>query len=199
MKVAIGARVMEVRALFADLFNDMTLVTEAPPFDLLLEDEQEFSAGTLHFKTLFTPGHTPACVSYWIGDAAFVGDLVMMPDLGSGRCDFPGADPEAMYESIGVCLFALPDTTRLFVGHDYPPETRDMDCETSVLEIKRKNRMINADTEYETFLARRRERDRELAFPELMWASVQVNLNAGQLPKPEANGISYLRIPISKA
>jgi glyoxylase-like metal-dependent hydrolase (beta-lactamase superfamily II) len=197
-KVGIGARITLVQKTFQKAYNlPDTFRTDGSQFDLLLEDNQVVSAGSLDMKTLFTPGHTPACVSYLIGDAVFTGDLIFMPDYGTGRCDFPAGSAEDMYNSIVERIYTLPDNTRVFTGHDYVPGGRQVLYESTVGEQKTSNIMLRAGIPKETFVSRRKSRDATLAAPVLLFPSVQVNIAAGELPEPESNGLSYLKIPVN--
>lgn len=199
LEVAIGERIREVQAVFKGVFNlgeDFAL--DGSQFDRLLADGEVFEAGALRVQVIATPGHTPACVSYLIGDALFTGDALFMPDAGTGRCDFPAGSAPALYESIAHRVYALPDATRVFVGHDYQPNGRAVAFETTIGEEKRANIHLNAGTERDAFVALRTERDRTLAAPRLLLPSVQVNINAGKMPAPEGNGVSYLKIPLRR-
>lgn len=196
--VAIGARINEVQRIFKDYFDlGNSFKTDGSQFDLLLSDDKVYDAGSLKFKVLYTPGHTPACASYVFEDAVFTGDTLFMPDLGVGRCDFPGGSAETIFESVTKKLYALPDATRVFVGHDYPPAGREMRFESTIGEEKRSNAQLSATTSKEVFIRFRTERDKTLSAPKLLLPSVQVNINAGRLPDPRANGRSYLSIPVS--
>jgi len=145
-----------------------------------------------------TPGHTPACVSYLIGDSVFIGDTLFMPDYGCARCDFPGGSAEELYESVITRLYSLPDETRLFVCHDYLPESRSTySWETTIGEQKKNNIWLNQNTKKEEFIKRRKLRDDQLAPPKLIAPSLQFNLRSGKLPTPESNGLSYLKFPIN--
>jgi glyoxylase-like metal-dependent hydrolase (beta-lactamase superfamily II) len=153
--------------------------------------------GQMRGEVLHTPGHTPACLTYVIGDAAFVGDTLFMPDFGTARCDFPGGSAETLWESIQKIL-SLPDDTRVFVGHDYKAEGRDQYAwETTVGAQKALNRHVGAGKSREDFVAMRQARDATLAMPRLIIPSLQVNMRAGQMPEPDDNGISYLRVPVN--
>ena len=196
-KVAIGAKITSVQELFKKIYNfDDHYKTDGSQFDLLLEDGQEIKAGSLTIKSIATPGHTPACVSYLIGDAVFTGDALFMPDFGTGRCDFPAGSAEELYHSIHEKLYALPDETRVFVGHDYQPDGREVKWESTIKEEKMYNIQLNAVTTKEQFVNFRKNRDAQLAAPTLLLPSIQINVFGGVLPKPEANGVSYLKIPI---
>src|SRR5690606_10368362 len=163
----------------------------------LLEEGAHYQAGTIPFEVLYTPGHTPACATIKIDDAIFTGDALFMPDMGTGRCDFPGGSATDLYESVHEKLYKLPDETRVFVGHDYQPGGRELAYETTIGEQKAKNVRLSEATTREEFVAGREARDRTLAAPKLLFQSVQVNVDAGRLPQPHDNQIRYLRIPIN--
>ena len=196
-KVAIGARITDVQKVFKNVFNlDPAFKTDGSQFDLLL-DEGIFKAGALTIETMYTPGHTPACASYVIGDdAVFTGDALFMPDYGTGRCDFPAGSAEDLYTSVHEKLYKLLDHLRVFVGHDYRPNDRPLAFETTVGEQKRTNIHLKADTTKEQFVQFRNSRDKSLPVPKLLLPSVQVNIDGGSLPKAEENGSRYLKIPI---
>jgi glyoxylase-like metal-dependent hydrolase (beta-lactamase superfamily II) len=197
-KVGIGARIQVVQAKFKKLFNlPDSFATDGSQFDLLLADGQALEAGTITVNTLFTPGHTPACVTYQVEDAIFTGDLLFMPDYGTGRCDFPSGSARDMFRSIVERIYTLPAETRVFVGHDYLPGGREALWESTVGEEKCCNVMLRDGVPLETFVAKRESRDRALAAPVLLLQSVQVNIDAGRLPAPEPNGISYLKVPVN--
>lgn len=197
IKVAIGERITEVQKTFKTIFNlEPEFDTSGKAFDLLLKEGQTFEVGSLKFKVLFTPGHTPACASYMIEDALFSGDALFMPDSGTGRCDFPAGSAETLYESITQNIYTLPDNIRIFVGHDYQPEGRDLKFETTVKEEKERNIQLKATTAKSEYVEFRKRRDATLAAPRLLFPSIQVNINAGHLPTPEANGVSYLKSPL---
>lgn len=192
---AIGAHITEVQAVFAGAYNLKELPVDGSQWDRLLADGQVLDAGSLKVEALHTPGHTPACVTYRIGDAVFVGDTLFMPDYGTGRCDFPKGSAEAMYDSIGR-LYKLPDATRVFVGHDYQPDGREVQWETTIGASKASNIQLSASTSRESYVAFRKERDKTLGPPALILQSLQVNIAAGVLPEPEDNGRRYLRMPL---
>ncbi len=196
-RTVIGARITEVQGRFADIFN---LKDEVPAdgsqFDRLVEDGDRLELGNLDIAVLHTPGHTPACVSYLVGDALFVGDTIFMPDYGTARCDFPGGDPGTLFRSIRR-LLALPPETRLFVGHDYAPGGRDTAWETTVGEQRAGNIHVGDGIGEADFVAMRTARDARLALPELILPAIQVNIRAGHLPPPEKNGRRYLKIPLN--
>lgn len=197
IKVAISERITEVQKVFQPLYNFTEQDLAGKSFDVLMKDGQEFSAGSLRIKPFATPGHTPACMSLLIGDALFSGDSLFMPDSGSGRCDFPGGSADSLYHSVTEKIFSLPDSTRIFVGHDYQPQGRALMFETTVGEQKDKNIHLKNGTSLKDFVEFRMKRDATLAAPKLLLPSLQVNINAGRLPKAEANGTSYLKIPLS--
>lgn len=196
--IAIGAQITDVQAIFARIFNvDRSFATDGSQFDRLFQDGDEFYIGDIRARALHTPGHTPACLTYVIGDAAFVGDTLFMPDYGTARTDFPGGDATALYRSIQRIL-ALPDETRLFMCHDYlAPDRSAYQWESTVADERENNIHIGAGTAEEDFVAMRNARDRTLGMPTLLLPAVQVNMRAGHLPRPEDNGTSYLKIPIN--
>ncbi|WP_295904871.1 MBL fold metallo-hydrolase [uncultured Bdellovibrio sp.] len=198
IKIAIGERITEVQKTFKTVFNLSDVNTNGTDFDLLLKENEILEAGSLKIKTLFTPGHTPACASYLIEDALFTGDAIFMPDSGTGRCDFPQGSAEALYNSVTEKIYSLPEKTRLFVGHDYQPNDRELRFQTSVQEQKEKNIQLNATVKKAEFVRFRQERDATLSAPKLLYPSLQVNIRAGHLPAPENNGVSYLKLPLRK-
>jgi glyoxylase-like metal-dependent hydrolase (beta-lactamase superfamily II) len=196
-KIGVGERITEVQEVFKDVFDlPEDFPTDGRQFDLLLSEDEELEAGSLSIKTIFTPGHTPACATYQVEDAVFTGDAMFMPDMGTGRCDFPGGSAEDMYDSIHK-LYELPVDTRVFVGHDYQPGGREVAWETTIGEQKRDNIQIPADRSKEEFVKFRSERDATLDAPQLLFQSVQVNVDAGKLPDPSKNEVRYLRIPVN--
>lgn len=192
--MAIGAHVVDVQALWKDIYNLPGLKTDGSQWDRLFEHGDTFRIGSLEASVIYSPGHTLASVTYLIGDAAFVHDTLFMPDSGTARADFPGASPEQLWDSIQAIL-ALPETTRLFTGHDYMPGGREARWESTPAEQLRCNPHIR-DMDRERFLDLRRGRDATLPIPKLMLTALQVNIEGGRLPAPEANGRSYLKIPI---
>jgi glyoxylase-like metal-dependent hydrolase (beta-lactamase superfamily II) len=192
-KVAIGKNITLVQDVFGPVFNRKDLSPDA--FDALLEDGEVLKAGSLAVRTIATPGHTPACVTFHIGDAIFTGDALFMPDFGTGRCDFPKGSADKLYESIQK-LYALPDSTRVFVGHDYQPGGRELAYETTIGESKASNKQLTAETSREDFVKFRTERDAVLRPPRLIFQSIQANVDAGRLPAPDDNGMTYLKLPI---
>jgi glyoxylase-like metal-dependent hydrolase (beta-lactamase superfamily II) len=195
-KIVIGEHVSEVRRAFAPLFG--LDLREGDDFDRLVKDGETFKVGALDVEVMFTPGHTPACVSYKIGDAVFVGDTLFMPDYGTARADFPGGDARTLYRSIKR-LLSLPGETRLFLCHDYKAPGRDVyTWETTVAAQRAHNVHIGNSVSEDAFVAMRTARDKTLQMPVLILPSIQVNVRAGKLPEPEANGVSYLKIPLNK-
>ncbi|MBF2052447.1 MAG: MBL fold metallo-hydrolase [Candidatus Sericytochromatia bacterium] len=196
VKIGIGENIKTVQEVFKGLFNYKGLDTDGSQFDHLFADGERFSAGSLNFEAINTPGHTPACISYLIEDAVFTGDALFIEDYGTGRCDFPGGSADDSYTSIHDKLYGLPDATRVFVGHDYQPGGRELRYETTIGKSKHENIYLKADTSRDDFVSMRTERDKGLAAPKLLLPSVQVNINAGKLPPADDNGVSYLKIPI---
>lgn len=196
-QTGIGAHITTVQKTFAALFHvEASFATDGRQFDQLFQDGETFSIGNLPVTVLHTPGHTPACLTYLIGDAAFVGDTLFMPDYGTARCDFPGGDARQLYRSIRRIL-ALPAATRLFLCHDYKAEGRsEYRWETTVAEQQRSNIHVHDGISEEEFVRMRTTRDAGLAMPRLILPSVQINMRAGNLPPAEENGVSYLKIPI---
>jgi glyoxylase-like metal-dependent hydrolase (beta-lactamase superfamily II) len=198
-KIGIGANITVVQDTFGKVFNEGTeFQRDGSQFDALFKDGDSFHIGQMRADVLHTPGHTPACLTYVIGDAAFVGDTLFMPDFGTARCDFPGGSAEDLYASIQKIL-SLPDETRIFVGHDYKAPGRDeFAWETTVGEQKALNVHIGAGRPMEDFVTMRQERDAKLGMPRLILPSLQTNMRAGHLPAPEDNGTSYFKVPINK-
>jgi glyoxylase-like metal-dependent hydrolase (beta-lactamase superfamily II) len=196
---AIGAKVTAVQDVFKGIFNIEELSVDGSQFDHLFSDGDTFKAGNIDARVMATPGHTPACVTYIIGDSAFVGDTLFMPDFGTARTDFPGGSAEQLYASIQKIL-ALPDDTRLFMCHDYKAPGRDVFAwETSVEEQRENNVHINKDVSEADFVLMREGRDSQLGMPKLLLPSIQVNIRAGEMPTAEDNGIRYLKIPLDTA
>lgn len=196
-KVGIGARIRDVQKVFRDVFDLPTLAVDGRQFDQLFEDGETFRAGTLIFEVIATPGHTPACVTYEIEDAIFTGDALFVEDSGTGRCDFPAGSADALYTSVHDKLYALADTTRVFVGHDYQPNGRALRYETTIGKAKEGNHQLRASTTREAYVKMREARDATLTAPRLLYPSVQINVDAGLLPEPHANGRRYLRVPLN--
>ena len=197
-QLGIGEHIKTVQETFGKAFNEGTeFQRDGSQFDHLFADGDTFSIGELQAQVLHTPGHTPACLTYVIGDAAFVGDTLFMPDYGTARCDFPGGDARTLYRSIQK-VFALPDQTRLFMCHDYKAPDRDEYAfETTVAEEKQNNVHVGGGTTEDQFVKMRTERDATLNMPRLILPSVQINMRAGHLPKPESNGQRYLKLPLN--
>jgi glyoxylase-like metal-dependent hydrolase (beta-lactamase superfamily II) len=193
-----GARIGEIQRVFRDIYDlGETFPVDGSQFDLLIDEGMKLGFGSLEVEALHTPGHTPAHMSWKIGDAVFLGDTLFTPDYGSARCDFPGGSASTLYDSIQR-LYAMPDATRLFVCHDYRPGGRPVAHQSTVDEQKRKNVQIDAHTTREQYVAFREKKDAELEAPALILPSIQVNIRAGELPEPAANGIAYLKIPLDK-
>ncbi len=198
-KIAIGANITAVQEVFGKIFNAGTeFEMDGSQFDRLFADGDVFAIGNLDVVVMHTPGHTPACVTYVIGDAAFIGDTLFMPDFGTARADFPGGSATDLYTSIQRIL-GLPDNTRLFLCHDYKTKTRDTFCwQTTVAEQKRENVHVGGGKTQDEFVNFRTTRDMQLAMPKLIIPSIQVNMNGGKMPEPDANGDVYLKVPINK-
>ena len=195
-KVVIGEQIGDVQKIFATLFNAADVSGNGSEFDRLVRDGEKLPLGGLEIEVLKVPGHTPADVAYRIGDAVFVGDTIFMPDYGTARADFPGGDAVQLYRSIGR-LLALTPATRLFMCHDYKAPGRDQFAwETTVADERAHNIHVMDGTTEADFVAMRRQRDATLAAPVLLLPSIQVNIRAGHLPPPDANGVTYLRIPV---
>lgn len=196
--VGIGDHINEVQAGFAKIYNlSDSFRTDGSQFDHLFADGEQFAIGSLQAKVMHTPGHTPACLTYVVGDAVFCGDTIFMPDFGTARCDFPGGSARTLYQSIQRIL-ALPPETRIFVGHDYGPDGREIAWETTVAEQRKSNKHVRDGIDEDTFVQMRTKRDAELAMPGLLLPSIQVNIRAGQLPEPESNGVSYMKLPLNQ-
>ena len=196
-KIAIGGKITQVQNVFKGIFHlEPEFATNGSQFDHLFEDGDTFAIGTLQAQALSVPGHTPACMAYQVGDAVFVGDTLFMPDVGTARCDFPGGNAHTLYQSVRK-LLSLPPETRLFMCHDYPPEGREAQWECTVGDQRARNIHVHDGVSEAEFVAMRTKRDAGLAMPVLILPSVQVNIRAGELPPPEANGVSYLKIPLN--
>ncbi len=196
-KIAIGERIREVQETFKGLLDlPAGFATDGSQFDHLLADGEVVRAGSLAIEVIATPGHTPACVTFKIGDAIFTGDALFTEDYGTGRCDFPRGSAADLYDSIQK-LYRLPDATRVFVGHDYQPNGRAVRWETTIGASKAHNPQLGATTAKDAFVRARQARDATLAAPRLLFPSVQVNVDAGRLPAPHANGKRYLVIPLN--
>jgi glyoxylase-like metal-dependent hydrolase (beta-lactamase superfamily II) len=195
--LAIGENITVVQGVFGKLFNaGSEFARDGSQFQHLFKDGEQFQVGSITAQAIHTPGHTPACMTYVIGDAAFVGDTLFMPDYGTARCDFPGGDARTLYRSINK-IFALPPQTRMFMCHDYrPPGRTEYRWETTVAEQRDHNVHVGHGIDEDSFVQLREQRDRQLAMPKLILPSVQVNMRAGNMPPPEENGQRYLKIPL---
>lgn len=197
-KVVIGENIRQVQQIFRPIFNALDVSGSGAEFDVLVKEGDTFKLGSLTVAVIETPGHTPACVSFKIGDAVFVGDTLFMPDYGTARADFPGGDARTLYRSIRK-LLALPRETRLFMCHDYLPKEgrKSFAWETTVGEELDRNIHVNASVSEEDFVAMRTARDRTLSAPVLLLPSIQINMRAGKLPPAESNGIHYIKVPVT--
>ncbi len=196
-KTGIGEHIRSVQGVFKTIFNlEAEFKPDGSQFDHLFADGERFSIGALTASVMHTPGHTPACVSYRVGDAVFVGDTLFAPDVGTARCDFPGGDARALYRSIRSIL-DLPQDTRLFLCHDYLPTPRAVQASATVAAERAGNIHVRDGVSEAAFVAMREKRDATLSMPVLMLPAVQVNIRAGELPPPEANGVRYLKIPLN--
>ena len=197
-KVAIGERIKEVQKIFRPVFNAIDVSGEGSEFDILFKDGERFTIGNLEGEVIATPGHTPACVSFHIGDAVFVGDTLFMPDYGTARADFPGGDARTLYHSIRR-LMTMPRETRLFMCHDYLPKDgrKHYAWETTVGEEADRNIHVHQGISEEDFVKMRTARDATLSAPTLLMPSIQVNMRAGKLPPADSNGVHYLRVPVT--
>jgi glyoxylase-like metal-dependent hydrolase (beta-lactamase superfamily II) len=197
-KIGIGERITVVQEVFGKIFNAGTeFQRDGSQFDRLFKDGDTYQIGNLRAHVIHTPGHTPACMTHVIGDAAFVGDTLFMPDGGTARADFPGGDARQLYLSIRKVL-SLPESTRLFMCHDYGPNGRDIRWETTVGEERRNNIHVRDGVSEDEFVAMRTARDKTLAMPRLIIPSIQINMQAGKLPEPEDNGTRYLKVPLDR-
>ena len=196
-KIAIGAHITAVQKVFAGIFNlEESFCQDGSQFDFLIQEGESFTVGNLEAQPLYVPGHTPACMAYQFGDAVFVGDTLFMPDVGTARCDFPGGDAKTLYASIRR-LLSLPSETRLFMCHDYPPAHREVAFETTVSEQRIKNIHVHEGITESQFVEMRTQRDATLEMPKLILPAVQINIRAGEFPPKEANGVSYVKIPLN--
>ena len=196
-KTGIGAGIRQVQSAFAPLLGIGDLRPEGGDFDHLFTDGESFPIGKLTVQVIATPGHTPACVSYRIGDAVFVGDTLFMPDYGTARCDFPGGDARQLYRSVQRIL-ALPDETRLFMCHDYKAPGRDSFAwETTVRDERERNVHLRGGVSEDAYVAMREQRDATLSVPKLLYPAIQVNIRGGRLPPPDGSGAVFIRIPVS--
>ncbi|MEQ1068893.1 MBL fold metallo-hydrolase [Acinetobacter lwoffii] len=197
-KIAMSQKISIVQETFGAIYHlDIKQWNAQQLFDYLFEDHESFQIGTLKAYNIPTPGHTPACLSYVIGDAVFVGDTLFMPDYGTARCDFPRGSAEQLYDSVQN-LFQLPEDTRVFLCHDYLPETRESYvCESDIQTQKTQNIHIHQGVSKAEFAQMRNQRDSGLNMPKLILPAIQINMKAGQFPEPEANGMSYLKLPLN--
>ena len=197
-RTAIGENIVRVQKIYGEIFNEgQTFHTDGSQFDHLFKDGETYTVGNINARAIYTPGHTPACMSHLIGDSLFVGDTLFMPDSGTARCDFPGGDAQILYRSIHK-LFDLPNETRAFMCHDYKAAGRDeFAWESTISEQKEKNIHVNRSINEREFIEMRTVRDAKLSMPKLLLPSVQVNMRAGNFPEPEANGKQYLKVPIN--
>jgi glyoxylase-like metal-dependent hydrolase (beta-lactamase superfamily II) len=192
-----GSRIGVVQRAFRDIYNlGADFPVDGRQFDLLLEEGQELDVGSFRVRAMHTPGHTPAHMSWQIEDALFVGDSLFIPDYGTARCDFPGGSAEQLFDSIQR-IYALPESTRLFMCHDYQPGGRELRFVTTVAEQKQSNIQLRAGTTKQEYIKIRTNRDAQLDMPTLILPSVQINIRAGEFPEPEANGTAYLKIPLN--
>ena len=195
-KVGIGKHITKVQETFKEIFNFKDFNTSGVQFDILLDESKLLKAGSIEIKTIFTPGHTPACSSYLIEDMVFTGDALFMPDSGTGRCDFPLGSAKNLYNSIHEKLYKLPDSTKVYTCHDYQPDGRELKFVTTIGESKESNIQLNQKTTEEEYVRFRTERDKKLSAPKLLLPSIQVNIDGGNLPLAEDNEVSYLKIPV---
>ena len=196
-KIAIGAAITGVQDVFKRIFNlEAGFRPDGHQFDRLLREGETLSIGTLTARAMSVPGHTPACMAYQVGDAVLVGDTLFMPDVGTARCDFPGGSAPTLYQSVRK-LLALPEQTRLFMCHDYPPAGRQPLWETTVAAQRAGNIHVHDGVSEDEFVKMRTARDATLDMPVLILPAVQVNIRAGELPPAEANGVAYLKIPLN--
>jgi glyoxylase-like metal-dependent hydrolase (beta-lactamase superfamily II) len=194
--IVIGEHIKTVQRVFKDVFNLGYVTADGRPFDRLVAEGDTLKLGALNIEVLHTPGHTPACVSYKIGDAVFVGDTLFMPDYGTARCDFPGGDARTLYRSIQK-LLALPPETRVFLCHDYKAPGRDAyTWETTIAAERQNNIHVREGIGEDGFVTMREARDKTLEMPQLILPSIQVNIQAGELPPAEDNGVRYLKLPL---
>ena len=197
-RIAMSHRITEVQQTFCSIYNlDFKQINAHQPFDYLFSDHESFKIGELNAYILPTPGHTPACLSYVIGDAVFVGDTLFMPDYGTARCDFPRGSASTLYDSV-QSLYKLPSDMRMFLCHDYLPEGRKQYvCETDILTQKNQNIHIHDGIQKSEFIEMRQQRDATLKMPKLILPAIQINMKAGKFPQPEENGIAYLKLPFN--
>ncbi len=197
-KTAIGEHITAVQEVFKGVFDlGDDIAADGSQFDKLIAHGETLRAGSLEVKAIATPGHTPACLSYLIGDALFTGDALFMHDYGTGRCDFPRGSASDLYDSVQDRIYTLPDETRVFPGHDYMPDDRELAWETTIAKSKAENPHLRPETALEEFVSLREERDSALDAPRLLFQSVQFNINGGQFAKPGSTGIRYFKLPVN--
>ncbi|MFW2389751.1 MAG: MBL fold metallo-hydrolase [Polyangiales bacterium] len=197
-KTAIGEHITEVQKVFKGVFDlDDDFPTDGSQFDKLVARGEVLRAGSLEVKAIGTPGHTPACLSFLIGDALFTGDSIFMHDYGTGRCDFPSGSATDLYDSVQDHLYTLPDETRVFPGHDYMPDGRELAWETTIGKSKAENPHLRPETALEEFVSLREGRDKTLDPPRLLFQSVQFNINGGRFSAPGSSGIRYFKLPVN--
>lgn len=196
-KIAVSRRITEVQQTFRTIFDWPQFPIDGRHFDRLLDPDEVIEAGPLRLVALPTPGHTPACMSFHVGDVVFTGDALFLDDIGVGRCDFPRGDAGVLWDSVTTRLFTLPDETKLYVGHDYPPSSRPWRAFTTVGAAKAANVQLRASVPRAEFVEKRTARDRTLTAPRLLFPSLQVNIAAGMLPEPGPGGTRYLRTPVT--
>lgn len=196
--IGINENIKLVQKTFKEVLNLKNVAEDGSQFDLLLKDNQVIDCEGFELKVLFTPGHTPACTSFLIEDNLFTGDAMFMPDSGTGRCDFPKGDAKALYHSIKDRIYSLPDETKIYVGHDYQPNGRELKYQSTVKEQKENNIQLTESTNEEDYVEFRTTRDATLNAPKLLLPSIQINMDGGMLPQAEDNGSRYLKIPISE-
>ena len=197
-KTAIGEHISAVQEVFKGVFDlGDDFATDGRQFDKLIAHGETLQAGSLAVKAIATPGHTPACLTYQIGDALFTGDALFMHDYGTGRCDFPKGSASDLYDSIQDRLYTLPDDMRVFPGHDYMPDDRELQWETTIAKSKAENPHLRPETALEEFVSLREARDKDLDAPRLLFQSVQFNIHGGQLPPPGGTGIRYFKLPVN--
>lgn len=198
IKVGVSERIKAVQEVFKGVFNLTDFSADGSDFDYLIQDNEVFSAGSIKILALPTPGHTPACTSFVIENNVFTGDALFMPDYGTGRCDFPMGSAAHLYDSVQL-LYAMPEDTTVYVGHDYQPNGRELRFQTTIGDSKASNIQLKASTSKSDYVSFREARDKTLKAPRLLLPSLQVNIAAGKLPQPEKNGISYLKLPLKVA
>jgi len=196
-KVAMSHHIQQVQTTFKDIFNlEGSFVPDGSQFDYLIQDDEQLVCGDLIFQCFGLPGHTPACMAYQCGDSIFVGDTIFPPDVGTARCDFPGGDAHSLYRSIKIIL-SFPDDTKLYMCHDYPPSSREVQCFTTVAQQRKGNIHIHDGVSEEEFVNMRKTRDATLDMPTLILPSIQINIRAGHFPPKESNQVSYLKLPLN--